>query len=73
MTNYTFSCFSCRAVVSRKLEKVLIVTYAQFIYLLIRNKSIHLQQLIKYKSSRINTIMWKQVESEDTKNNSFTI
>ena len=37
-------------------------------YLLIRNKSIHLQQLIKYKSSRINTIMWKQVGNEDTKN-----
>ena len=29
---------------------------------------IHLQQLIKYKSSRINIIMWKQVGTEDTKN-----
>jgi hypothetical protein len=29
---------------------------------------IHLQQLIKYNSSRINTIMWKQVGAEDTKN-----
>jgi hypothetical protein len=38
------------------------------IYLLIRNKNIHLQQLIKYKISRINTIMWKQVETGDTKN-----
>ena len=35
------------------------------IYLLIRNKSIYLQQFIKYKSSRINTIMWKQVVTED--------
>ena len=36
------------------------------IYLLTRNKSIYLQQFIKYKSSRINTIMWKQVVTEDT-------
>ena len=76
VTNYTFNCFSWRAVVTRRLEKLLIVTCALFIYLfiyLIRNKNILLQQLIKYKSSRINTIMWKQVGTEDTKSKFFTI
>jgi hypothetical protein len=41
------------------------------IYLLIRNKHINLQQLIKYRSLRINTIMWKQVETENVKSNFF--
>jgi hypothetical protein len=30
-----------------------------------------LQQFIKYKSSRIHTLMWKQVVTEDTKTKEF--
>ena len=44
------------------------------IYLFINSEiSIYLQQFIKYKSSRINTIMWKQVVTEDTKSKEFNM